>query len=482
MKILITGATGLVGKELGKLLVSQGHEVVAVSRSARSARLRLPFHAAAIIEWSGVDPLNHPILNDVDGVIHLMGENIADGRWTTEMKKRLHDSRVESTRLLREAFEKRERPLQFWIQGSAIGIYGHTDAKSAGARSLVDESSPAGVGFLADLCTEWEAALSSTHSGFESIRKVVLRTGVVISHRGGALEKMMNPLLAGVGGVVAGGDQRMSVIHLADLVGFIAHAVQNASVNGVFNLVSKEPVSQRDFISQLADRLFIKTGLPVPAFGIRLAMGEMGDLLLRDQAVVGKRISESGYVFLYPGLAEILNEVAQWYLDPFSVESGKPEPAHLMYSEQFLPLPRDRVFEFFSDAKNLERITPDFLNFNIKSIDTDGIREHTKITYQLKLHGIPFGWLTDIAVWDPPYRFVDNQLKGPYRLWYHEHAFSEVPGGTLMRDWVRFRLPMGKAGMAGLPKVLGDVRRIFDYRTEIIDEILLQATEKGQHN
>jgi uncharacterized protein (TIGR01777 family) len=486
MKILITGATGLVGKELGKLLVSQGHEVVAVSRNAKSARLRLPFLATSIIEWSGLDPLDHPDLNDVDGVIHLMGENIADGRWTSEMKKRLHNSRVESTRLLRESFERRERPLQFWIQGSAIGIYGNSDSRTATgskeAAPIMDENSPAGSGFLADLCTEWEAALQSTVPTFESIRKVVLRTGVVISHQGGALEKMMNPLLAGVGGVVAGGDQRMSVIHLADLVGFIAFAVQNNSVSGVFNLVSKEPVSQRDFISQLADRLCIKTGLPVPAFGIRLAMGEMGDLLLRDQAVISQRMADSGYVFQYAGLMEILNEVAQWYLDPFSVESGKPEPAHLMYSEQFLPLPRDRVFEFFSDAKNLERITPDFLNFNIKSIDTDGIREHTKITYQLKLHGIPFGWLTDIAVWDPPHRFVDNQVKGPYRLWYHEHAFTDVPGGTLMRDWVRFRLPMGKAGMAGLPKVLGDVRRIFDYRTEIIDEILLQVTEKGQHN
>jgi uncharacterized protein (TIGR01777 family) len=476
MKILITGATGLVGKELGKLLVSQGHEIIAVSRSARQARLKLPFRASEVIEWSGLEPLLHPILNEVDGVIHLMGENIAEGRWTSEMKKRLHDSRVESTRWLREAFEQRNHRLQFWIQGSAIGIYGHTDSSSFGDRMVVDESSQLGVGFLAELCKEWESSLKSEMQGFESIRKVILRTGVVISHQGGALEKMMNPLLAGVGGVVAGGEQRMSVIHLADLVGFIAHAVNAPAVGGIYNLVSKEPVSQRNFISLLADRLFIGTGLPVPAFGIRLAMGEMGDLLLRDQAVISTRIPESGYAFLYPGLAEILNEVAQWYLDPFSVEAGKPEPAHLMYSEQFLPLSRDRVFEFFSDAKNLERITPDFLNFSIKGMSTERVQQNTKITYQLKLHGIPFGWLTDIAVWDPPHRFVDNQLKGPYRLWFHEHAFTEVPGGTLMRDWVRFRLPMGKAGMAGLPKVLGDVRRIFAFRTEIIDEILLKTT------
>lgn len=469
MKILITGATGLVGRELGKLLVSKGHSVIAVSRSARSARLKLPFQTAGIIEWSGLEPLEHPLLADVDGVIHLMGENIAESRWTTEVKKKLTESRVDSTNYLREAFEKRAAQLKFWVQGSAIGIYGHSEQNQS-----FDETSRSGDGFLANLCDEWESALESVQPDFQSLRKVVLRTGVVISHQGGALEKMMNPLLAGVGGVVGSGEQRMSVIHLTDLVGFIAHAIENEAVSGVYNLVSNEPVTQREFIHLLADELFISTGMPVPAVAIRLAMGEMAELLLRDQAVVSKRIVGSGYQFIYPGLKEILKEVAQWYLDPFSVEAGKPRPSHLMYSEQFFPLPRNQVFEFFSEAKNLERITPDFLNFNIKGMSTDRVRQNTKITYQLKLHGIPFGWLTDIAVWDPPFRFVDNQLKGPYQLWYHEHAFTEVPGGTLMRDWVRFRLPMGKFGMVGLPKVLGDVQKIFAYRTEIIDELLLK--------
>jgi len=395
MKILLTGATGLIGKELGKLLVSQGHQVVAVSRSARWARLHCPF-PAEFIEWSGQEKFNSPIADTVEGVIHLMGENLSEGRWTNQMKQSLVNSRVESTQLLRESFEHRTTPLKFWVQGSAIGFYGSSDSER-----VFDEASPKGNGFLADLCDDWESALNSTKTDFESVRKVILRTGVVISHKGGALVKMMNPLLAGVGGVVSGGK------------------------------------------------------------------------LLRDQAVKSIRIEEDGFKLRYPGLNEIIAESSSWYLDPISAEEGKPKPAHLMYSEQFIPLPREKVFHFFSEAKNLERITPDFLQFNIVGMNTEKVEKNTKITYRLKLHGIPFGWLTDIAVWDPPFRFVDNQLKGPYQLWYHEHAFEELAGGTLMRDWVRFRLPLGKAGMVGLPKVLNDVGRIFAYRTEIIDEILL---------
>jgi uncharacterized protein (TIGR01777 family) len=468
MKILITGATGFIGKELGKSLVSQGHQVVVVSRSIQLARVHCPF-PAEFIEWSGVEPLEHPFLDSVQGVIHLMGQNLSEGRWTNDVKQKLVNSRVDSTIFLREAFERRAGLLQFWIQGSAIGYYGSSDSSQ-----VFDESSSKGEGFLADLCEEWESSLHSTQSDFESIRKVILRTGVVLSHQGGALEKMMNPLLAGVGGVVAGGRQRMSIIHLNDLVNFICSAVSHEHIRGVYNLVSSEPVEQRDLIHLLSDQLFISSGVGVPSFAIRLAMGEMGDLVLQDQAVISKRIPETGFHWKYPGLKEIVAEVAQWYLDPSRVNEKTPKPAHLMYSEQFLPLPRNQVFGFFSDAKNLEKITPDFLHFSIMGMSTDQIEKNTKITYRLKLHGIPFQWLTDIAVWEPPYRFVDQQIKGPYQLWYHEHSFEEVPGGTLMKDWVRFRLPFGKAGLVGLPKVLADVSRIFAFRTEIIHEILLK--------
>jgi uncharacterized protein (TIGR01777 family) len=386
-----------------------------------------------------------------------MGESIAESRWTEEVKNKLIQSRVDSTQSLMSAFKKNGTSIKFWIQGSAIGFYG--DSKNG---EVFDETSAKGEGFLPDLCESWENISEI------SCRKVILRTGVVISHQGGALAKMINPLLAGVGGVIGSGQQRMSVIHLTDMVSFIVHAVEHEQVNGVYNLVCEDPVTQKDFIETLSNKLGISSGLSVPVFAIKLALGEMGSLLLQDQAVISKRMNEAGFQLSYPSCEKILNEVALWFQNPLESNS----PAHILYSEQFLPMPVEKVFPFFSEAKNLEKITPEWLNFHIQSVSTPAIEKNTKIEYQLKLHGIPFKWVTDIAVWEPPMRFVDNQLSGPYHLWYHEHSFEMVPGGTLMKDWVRFQLPLGKAGMVGLPKVYSDVKVIFAYRTDIIEELL----------
>lgn len=461
MKILLTGATGLIGKELGKALVANGHEVISVSRSAAKAKKLLPYQTE-VVEWLGEDVFPASIISKVDGVIHLMGENIADERWTAPVKKRLVDSRVNATRFLKQACESRSEKLKFWIQGSAIGYYGDSEQEN-----IFTEESHAGEGFLADLCEQWEAAAGRNSVKSVAQRMVILRTGVVISHQGGALDKMMNPLLAGVGGVIGSGEQRMSVIHLTDEVRFIVHAVETESVKGVYNLVGEEPVTQKTFIKLLAHKLHITTGLPIPGFAIKLAMGEMGSLLLQDQAVISDRLKESGFELKYPRLEQMLDEVAPWYRHP----DEHAKPAHLFYSEQFLPFPVERVFDFFSDAKNLEKITPKWLNFHIVSVSTPAIQKHTKIEYELKLHKIPMKWLTDISEWDPPHRFVDQQLKGPYHLWYHEHSFEQVEGGTLMKDWVRFQLPLGKAGLVGLPKVYGDVKGIFAYRADIIGSL-----------
>jgi hypothetical protein len=172
-------------------------------------------------------------------------------------------------------------------------------------------------------------------------------------------------------------------------------------------------------------------------------------------------LKEAGFVLSHPELDDILSEVTSWTLHPFRPK----EPVFVKYTEQFVPLPLERIFPFFSDAKNLEAITPEWLHFKIKKVSEGPMRRGTRIRYRLKVHGLPMRWLTDIAEWDPPTRFVDHQLKGPYSLWYHEHTFHPVKGGTLIRDWVRFQLPLGKVGRwAGFQKVNSDVNRIFHHR------------------
>lgn len=460
-KILLTGATGLIGRAVGKLLVETGYEVISVSRNTERAKSLLPFQTK-VISWdleNGFHAHGLDLLQDVDAVINLMGESLSEKRWSNSFKKSLFESRVDATEMLIEQVYSHAEP-KVWIQGSAIGYYGSTFPSDQ-----VDERGVKGEGFLADLCEDWEGTLSALP---RETRPVVMRTGVVFSHQGGAFPKMHTPLMTGVGGIIADGKQSLSLIHLEDIARFILFSVESENVRGVYNLVSEETVTQKELTGKIANRLHLHLGPHVPAFALKLMLGEMSELILQSQAVFSTRLKEAGYLLKYPTIDSILNEVSSWYLNPLVPNHS----TYLEFTEQYLPVPREKLFSFFSDAKNLELLTPEFLHFKIKEVSTSELEQNTKISYQLKLHGVPFSWLTDILVWDPPHRFVDNQLSGPYSLWYHEHTFLEVQGGTLIRDWVRFSLPGGKLGsIVGLAKVRSEVEAIFQYRRAKITEI-----------
>ena len=464
MKILITGATGLVGKDLGKKLSELGHELIAVSRSKEKALLDLPF-ACEIVEWNGgVTPFPTHLIPSLDAVVNLMGENLADHRWNKETKKRFYESRVTSTATLVKALS----PLhpKVWIQGSAIGFYGAM-AQEENANAF-DEFSPKGSDFLAQLCDEWEQAIDPLPA---PIRRVILRTGVVLSHRGGAAPKMISPMLMGLGGSLGSGRQHMSLIHLADVVNFICFALENKNtkteVKGVFNLVANESIAQKELNQRLCALLHVRVGPSVPAFALKLVVGEMAEVLLENQPVISKRLSEVSYKLEYPSVDAILQEIAHWYQDPFDPKKS----AFVQYSEQLVQRPLPELFSFFMSPKNLEAITPPWISIQITRISSEEVKAGTEIEYSMKVHGVPMKWVTDICIWDPPHRFVDNQRKGPYSLWYHEHAFKAVAQGVLMTDWVRYRLPAGRVGATlGSSKIKSDVDAIFQFRREYIQK------------
>jgi uncharacterized protein (TIGR01777 family) len=462
MKILLTGATGLIGREVGKQLSESGIEVISLSRDASRARRSLPF-LTEVHEWAGGDaPFSKDLIalfQNVDGVVNLMGENISEHRWSAEFKEKLSKSRVSGTKSLVDALRENSK-LRVWVQGSAIGFYG-----SSKDESNFDESSAMGSGFLAELSRDWESALKGLS---DSVRLVTLRIGVVFSHQGGAYPKLLTPLLQGVGGILGSGVQKMSIVHLTDVARFIPYAIHNDQVRGVYNLVAGMPVTNRDLMKKLSKLLSIRLAPRAPAFALKLAIGEMAETLLESQGVVSRRIPDTGFLFKYPDVDTILQEVTQWNLHPFKAGQA----VFIQYTEQFVPRELESIFPFFSEARNLETITPEWLNFKIQRVSTPSIEKGTKIRYRLKLHGVPLKWITDIAEWEPPLRFVDNQIRGPYSLWYHEHSFEAVRGGTLLRDWVRFQLPMGKIGQwFGLGKVRSDVSRIFEHRRVKIQEI-----------
>lgn len=296
MRVAITGCTGLVGSGVVASLSAAGHEVVRLVR-------RPPAPGEKAVRW---DPEKGEIdaagLEGLDAVVHLAGENIASGRWNAARKAAIRDSRVNGTRLLCGALAGLARPPKTLVCASAIGFYGDRGAE------VLTEESPPGAGFLPEVCREWEAA--SGPAARKGIRVVLLRIGVVLSSKGGALSRMLAPFRAGLGGVIGDGSQYVSWVSLDDLVGIVLHALQSGELRGPVNAVAPVPVTNRELTEALGKILSRPTLLPVPAFALRLALGEMADALLLSSArVVPKRLEETGYRFRFPELPAVLRHL-----------------------------------------------------------------------------------------------------------------------------------------------------------------------------
>ena len=294
MKILVTGATGLVGSALVPFLAAGGHEVVRLGRTAPGA---------GDIRWDpDAGALDTAGLEGFDGVVHLAGENIASGRWTEARKHRIKESRVKGTSLLAATLAGLERPPRVLVSASAIGYYG-----DRGDEELT-EASPSGSGFLSEVCREWEAATDAAEG--KGIRVAHARLGVVLGKDGGALAKMLTPFRLGAGGVIGNGRQYMSWITLEDTVAAIGHLLSTESAAGPVNVVALAPVTNGEFTRTLGRVLRRPTLFPMPGFAARLAFGEMADaLLLASTRVKPAGLLDSGYAFRHGSLEEGLRHV-----------------------------------------------------------------------------------------------------------------------------------------------------------------------------
>lgn len=447
MKILLTGATGLIGSALGLQLVRWGHEVISISRDPVAAKSKVPFPAKHV-SWLEVESGS---VEAVDAVIHLAGESVFGGPWTPERRKKILASRVQSTKNLVKAFQKLNKWPAVWINGSAIGYYGES------GDTILTETSPLGDGFLAEVCDAWEKATDEIPS---SCRVAKLRTGVVLATQGGALATMLPAFRAGLAGRLGSGKQWMSWIHIDDMVGCIAHILNSKTIKGPVNCVSPEPVINRIFTSELSRRLKRPAILPVPSPVLKLT-GELSTLFLGSQRVVPEVLLKDGYEFKFPNLTAALADLLN-----FQRGAG----VHELVTQQWIPHPVDEIFPFFCNEKNLEALTPPMLNFKVVGKTTAEIEAGTLIDYRLKIRGIPTTWRTKILEWEHGKKFVDIQLKGPYSLWHHTHEFESIGGGTLMTDRVLYKLPMWPLGEISLPLVKRDVESIFNFRRKVIEK------------
>jgi uncharacterized protein len=291
MKIVVTGANGLVGSALCSFLKAKQHEVVKLGRGGAAAQ--------GGFKW---DPdtglIERECMEGSHAVVHLAGESVAQ-RWSKEAKAKIMESRKKGTRLLAETLSALKSPPSVFVSASAIGFYGER-----GSEPLTEESAP-GQGFLAEVCKVWEQeAAAASKNG---IRTVNLRIGVVLSRKGGALAKMLPPFLLGLGGVLGSGQQYMSWISLSDLVEAIYFVICNESMSGPVNAVSPNPVTNSEFTAVLGRALGRPTLFPVPALGAKLLFGQMAEeMLLSGAKVLPRRLEVSGFKFAYPSIDSAL--------------------------------------------------------------------------------------------------------------------------------------------------------------------------------
>jgi uncharacterized protein (TIGR01777 family) len=459
MKILMTGATGFIGSKVAEKLILEGHDLVCLTRSKQSAndRLNLP---VTFVEWDSLDSQDE-LLKGIQGVIHLAGENVGEKRWSAEQKQRILSSRKEFSQKLVNFINKRANQCQFVVSASAIGYYPDSQKDE-----WINEQTGPDSHFLAQVCQQWEEAMGQID---HSIKNCILRIGVVLGSEGGMLKKLLPLYRKGLGGKVSHGNQWMSWIHVHDLVEMILFSMKK-QLNATYNAVAPTPIQNKAFNKLLAKHTQRPAFFSVPAFMLKLIMGDAAYLALSSQRIESKKIQDEGFEFKYPEMDSALKEICNHEVLP---PVKRANFHHLFRRCQFVDKPVEEVFEFFKEAKNLENITPKFLNFKVKEQSTPQIEEGTKFKYQLKLHGLPISWTTIITEWSENSRFVDYQKTGPYQIWYHRHIFIPVKGGTLMVDEVRFRLPFGFIGeFFGLPFVKKDVENIFNYRKKVIGELL----------
>lgn len=409
----------------------------------------MPYPARAIVGDLTKGPLKDERLSQVDAVIHLAGESVGDGRWTNERKRKLVDSRVLATNNL---FESTGLAPKAVLGGSAVGYYGDRGDE------VLDEGAGAGKDFLAELCVNWEAATNRFKE--RGARVVLLRTAMVLSRRGGALMPLIPLFRTGLAGKLGSGEQWMSWIHLEDHVALQIHLLES-DVHGPVNMAAPEPVTNIEFTKVLAQRLDVSAAVPAPAIALKLALGEKAALVLSSQRAMPAKAIASGFKFEFTDLGAALQDL---------FPAGE-EGEELYETEQFVPGKIDGLFEFFSDARNLQKITPPMLDFHIVGDVPKPIHENALINYKLKIRGVPIRWQTRIAQWNPPHSFVDTQEEGPYGFWHHTHTFEPMEGGVLMKDRVRYRLPYGKIGKAVGSLVRSDVEGIFKFRHQVIGDM-----------
>lgn len=301
MKIIVTGATGLIGSEICKKLLKRNYEVIVFTRNVESAKRKLP-EVNSFIEWDYKNPEKwEKQINGKDVVIHLAGANIFGKRWNENYKKKILESRILSTKNLVNAIKKAFVKPSVFISSSAVGYYGDC------GNEILTEENPAGKDFLSSVCSAWEDEAAKVEES--GIRGVSIRTGIVLSAEGGALKKMLLPFKFFIGGPIGNGKQWFPWIHIDDLINIYLYALDNSGIKGAVNASSTNPVTMNGFAKILGKVLRRPSIFPVPKSILKIVSGEAAEYIVMSQRVSVDKILNSGYRFRFEKLEDALRDL-----------------------------------------------------------------------------------------------------------------------------------------------------------------------------
>ena len=308
MKIVLTGATGFIGKELCPKLKEKGNSLVVLTRDIHKAKKRLGDLVVAV-EWDAKtlgDWVKY--VDGSDAVINLTGESIGGesiipSRWTKSKKEKIVNSRVDSTRVIVSAIKKAQSKPKVLINASAVGYYGHVEEDD------VTESYKAGNDFLAETSKKWEIEAANAEN--LGLRVVRMRSGIVLAKHGGAFRRLIIPFRFFIGGTFGSGKQWFPWVHLQDEINAFIFSLENEKINGAVNVSAPQIVRMKEFCKALGNAMKRPSIIPVPSFALKIALGEMSDLLLKGQKVIPEKLLENGYKFLFPEIEAALNNILQ---------------------------------------------------------------------------------------------------------------------------------------------------------------------------
>lgn len=465
MKILLTGATGFIGRRLCIHLVKQGHEILVISRSPRTSN-ELPF-PCTIFTWNLTQASPPPDYFDgVETVIHLAGEAFYMGSWSEKQREKIIRSRVIPTKNLMQTCTKVDS-IKLVIATTAPNIYG------GGADEQFNEESPAGTDFLAKICQQWEEEILSASN--KKLRTVVLRPGLILANGGGFLGKIIPLLKIRLGNPFGPGQHWLSWIHYKDFIDIIELCFKQAELTGPVNCSSPSPITVNDFCDMLCQAI----GIPNPTFKsagfIKWFYGEKSLFTDQGQRMSPSKITQRGFSFRHPFLDETLKSLL-----PLNGKDGAETILHHFW----LPFKPENVFSFMANPENLEHLlAPSILNrFIPQDPPITNYRAGSRLSFQAKILGIHRLTEAEIALWEPDRKIVMDQITGFFPFFQMSFTLSQLGSGTLVQEQIDFILPSGFLfeWLRG-QKIRAQLRYLLQYRANEVTTLFanLQAKNKS---